>query len=185
MLASKTGSNCFDGALRFLHGLRDTGEIVIHIRRDVKLQQTFQLGAYVFGGAFLFAYSDVVVRLDDFGQLVRQIILSPSIGTTPDKNTWSNVRWRDRQSLDDHPLGPGVVIRYADQVDILLGNVAENVQCHARFQQLLLGLRQFSILDVALIRVIQGKKLQAFFSDGGLHVATTTVAGMGIFGVFL
>jgi len=74
-LALKPSSDRLDRAPALLQRLRDACNVVVHVGRDVELQQLLEVGDDVRGCAFLLRPPHVRARLEDVAQLIRQVVL--------------------------------------------------------------------------------------------------------------
>lgn len=77
-----------------------------------------------------------VVRLDDLGQLVRQVILGTLVIICDDGG--ANLGWRDGQHRADHPIRAAPEATETHEVHILICDAAEQAENILHLERLLL-----------------------------------------------
>mmetsp|Transcript_19703 Transcript_19703/g.55021 ORF Transcript_19703/g.55021 Transcript_19703/m.55021 type:complete len:611 (-) Transcript_19703:453-2285(-) len=118
--------------------LRDLGhppELVVHKGRNVVLQGLLELLDDNVGFSVLNGVAEGNVALDDVDQLVGQIVFRG--GSTAHADTGPDVRRRDRQDLDQQPIGSGVGRVEAQDFHVLLLHGLEDLDGLRPAQELL------------------------------------------------
>ena len=145
LFALESRPDRLDGSSRFLQRLRLTGQVVVHVGRNVPLEELLKLVDDVRGRAFLFKLAERRVGANDLGELVRQVVLAAH-RTAVDRDRRAHGRRRHRQDGQDHPRRVRLGRRQSHRDEVLVRDLAEEGMRLRRGPRLAVRLLGVSVL---------------------------------------
>ena len=148
-LCPQAGLESAQRATRALNGRVQSLDVVVHVGRDVILQEGGGLRDGIRSLALIDLVPQGIVGANDHQQLVRQIILHPLVIVHDDRGT--NGQRRDCKDSADHPVGTSKLRVVSQKLHLCIRQTLEGpqddlgLQRHRRNRRLILGYIRLSL----------------------------------------